>query len=162
MQKVFKEVEAATVILEWNGLGFAYTSPQMMLQHWIPGTLSPELESVSTHYQSALDAARAAFGKTRPGGKPYVNYWIGRLEFGLDYMATVAAVRRVATAESKHDYTVALKEAEAALKLITNSLESYVRVARDRSDKGAIAVMNEYIYRPLRVKVAELKVKSAK
>lgn len=161
MQKVFREVEAATVILEWNGLGFAYTSPEMLLQHWKPGSLSPQLESVSTHYQSALDAARAALGKTRLAGKPYVNYWVGRLEFGLDYMATVAAVRRAATAESKHDYAAACKEAEAALKLSSRSLEAYAQVARDRSDKGAIAVMNEYVYRPLRAKVAELKVKAA-
>src|SRR5436190_15345283 len=143
MQRVFREVEAATVILEWNGLGFAYTSPQMMLQHWKPGTLSPELETVSAHYQSAVDAARAALGKTRPAGKPYVDYWIGRLEFGLDYLAAVAAVRRAATAESNHDYAGAFKEAETALKLSTKSLEAYASVARDRSDKGAIAVMNE-------------------
>jgi hypothetical protein len=77
-------------------------------------------------------------------------------------MATVAAVRRAATAESKHDYAAAFKEAEAALTLSTKSLEAYARVARDRSDKGAIAVMNEYVYRPLRGKVAELKMKAAK
>jgi hypothetical protein len=77
-------------------------------------------------------------------------------------MATVAAVRRAATAESNHDYAEAFKEAEAALELSSRSLEAYARVARGRSDKGAIAVMNEYIYRPLRAKVAELKVKTLK
>jgi hypothetical protein len=162
MQRVFREVEAATFVLEWNGLGFAYTSPQMMRQHWKPGRLTPELESVSTHYQSALDAARAALGKTRPTGKPYVTYWIGRLEFGVDYMATVAAVHRAATAESEHDYAAAIKEAEVALKLSTKSLEAYTRVARDRSDKGAIAVMNEYVFRPIRAKAGELKGKAVK
>jgi hypothetical protein len=43
-----------------------------------------------------------------------------------------------------------------ALALITHGLSSYARVAGDRSDKGAIAVMNEYVYRPLRTKAAAL------
>ena len=33
------------------------------------------------------------------------------------------------------------------------ALEAYARVAGDRSDLGAIAVLNEYVYRPLQAKV---------
>ena len=39
----------------------------------------------------------------------------------------------------------------------SDAIEAHVRVARDRSDLGAIAVLNEYAYRPLRAKLEELK-----
>lgn len=39
----------------------------------------------------------------------------------------------------------------------TAALEAYARVARDQSDRGAIATMDEYAYRPLKAKVAEIK-----
>ena len=161
MLKVFSEVEAATLTLEWHGLGLTFTTPQMMMQHWTAGTMSPELKSVRARYEAALEAARRALGNARPSGKNYVTYWIGRLEFGVNYMAAIEAVRSAATAESVKDYGGALREAERALELVKRSLTAYAGVARDRSDKGAIAVMNEYVFRPVRARVAELAGKAA-
>ncbi|PYJ04249.1 MAG: hypothetical protein DME25_10260, partial [Verrucomicrobia bacterium] len=157
MLKLFSEVEAATLTLEWHGLGLAFTTPRMMMQHWTPGTVPAELNPVTVHYRAALDAARRALSRTDPAGRSYIAYWIGRLEFGLDYLAAIAAVRAAATAESAKDHDRALREAERALELVKQGLSAYVRVARDRSDKGAIAVMNEYVYRPLQAKVAKLR-----
>ena len=45
-------------------------------------------------YQRALEAAQKARAKTKPEGRSYVDYWIGRLEFGMGYLDTIAAVRR--------------------------------------------------------------------
>jgi hypothetical protein len=39
-------------------------------------------------------------------------------------------------------------------------MESYARVAVDQSDRGAIATMAEYVYRPLKAKVESLKPRS--
>ena len=41
----------------------------------------------------------------------------------------------------------AAKHADEALSLLRGGLEAYVRVARNRTDLGAIAVMNEFGYR---------------
>jgi hypothetical protein len=157
MLKVFSEVEAATITLEWHGLGLTFTTPNMMMQHWTPGTMSAELKTVSPRYQAALDAARRALEKSEPAGKSYINYWIGRLEFGIAYMAAIEAVHSAATAEAAKDNTLARREATRALDLIKQALTSYASVARDRSDKGAIAVMNEYVYRALTAKIGMLK-----
>ncbi|HTL30670.1 MAG TPA: hypothetical protein VL282_15670, partial [Tepidisphaeraceae bacterium] len=162
MMKVFSEVEAATVTLEWNGLGLTFTDANMMMKHWSAGELSPELKSVTPRYQAALDAARRALAKSSESGKAYVNYWIGRLQFGIDYMNAISAVKSAATLESKGDVGGAMKEGSRAIKLVKHALESYAVVARDRSDKGAIAVMNEYVYRKLVAKVQALKAVSAK
>ncbi len=161
MLDVFREVEAATTLLEWNGLGLTFPTPNMIMQHWTPGSLSPELKSVSQHYQAALDAARRAATKTIPAGRAYVAYWIGRLEFGIDYMAAIEAVRAAATAESAKDYAGALSEGNRAIDLIGKGMTAYANIVGDRSDKGAIATMNEFVYRPLLAKVAEISGKAA-
>ncbi|MGZ5566133.1 MAG: alpha-glucuronidase family glycosyl hydrolase [Limisphaerales bacterium] len=156
MLTVFHEVEAATKTLEWNGLGLTFPTPQMIMQHWTPGELSAELKSVTTHYQSALGAANNAFRKSN---NPYIAYWIGRLKFGIDYMHTIEAVRAAATAESVNNSSLALDEAKRALGLITAALTNYSSIARDRSDLGAIATINEFVYRPLLAGVAQLSAK---
>jgi hypothetical protein len=161
MLQVFSEVEAATLTLEWNGLGLTFPTPNMMLQHWAPGSLSPELKSVTAHYQTALDAARRALVNTDPSGKSCINYWIGRLEFGIHYMNAIEAVHGAANAEANKDAISALREGTHALDLIRQSVNAYAGVAADRSDKGAIAVMNEFVYRPLQAKVDALKTRVA-
>ena len=156
MLKVFREVEAATISLEQHGLGLTFTVPSMMMQYWTPGTLSPELKSVSPRYQNALDAARRALQKTEPSRQKYIAYWVGRLEFGIDYMKAIETVRAAATAEANKNFADAFTEATRAVELIKQGLTAYAGVVADRSDKGAIAVMNEYVYRPLQQKAAEL------
>ena len=156
MQKVFGEVEAATKALEWQGLGLAFTVPGMMMKHWVAKPLDPQLRAVVDHYQTARDAAQRALAATTPAGRSYVQYWIGRLDFGIGYMQAIDALRAAAIADSKKDRGAALEHARKSLSLATEAVESYASVAHDRSDKGAIAVMNEYVIRPLRAKVAAL------
>ena len=155
--KVFSEVEAATTTLEWHGLGLTFTDPHMITQHWSPRPLPAELKSVVTAYQAALNAARQALGKTQAGGESYVRYWIGRLEFGIAYMQAIEAVRAAAAANGAKDPAIAIREATRALDLIKRGLNAYAGVVRDRSDKGAIAVMNEYVVRALEAKIETLK-----
>ena len=50
-----------------------------------------------------------------------------------------------------------MAEAEKAMASVRGAVESYARVARNRTDLGAIAVMHEYGYRALKAKIAELK-----
>ena len=69
----------------------------------------------------------------------------------------IAAVRRAAIAEADGKPVDALKNAETALVTAREALEAYADVVRDQSDRGAIAVMNEYVYRPLKEKIAALR-----
>ena len=112
---------------------------------------------MSDHYQRALAAAKRARQKTSPRGQSYVDYWIGRLEFGIGYFEAVNAVRKAARAEADKRPQEAKRHAEAALKNACAALEAYARVAADQSDRGAIATMAEYVYRPLKEKVAQLR-----
>jgi hypothetical protein len=157
MLEVFHAVEAVTVNLEWNNLGFSFPVPGMMMKHWKPGPMPVDLIQDRQGYEKALQAATRALREAdRPRRADYVDYWVARLKFAVDYLNAVEAVHRAATAEAKKDRTATLREAELALSDVRQALEAYARVARDQSDRGAIATLNEYAYRPLKNKVAEL------
>ena len=156
MLTVFREVEAATVALEDHGLGLTFPVPGMLTKHWTPQPMSDELLADRQGYQRALDAAYRAREKAQPSERSYVDYWIGRLRFGIGYLDMIAAVRRAAIAETNVKSLDAIQNAETALAAAREALEAYAEVVRDQSDRGAIAVMNEYVYRPLKEKVAAL------
>ena len=66
---------------------------------------------------------------------------MGRLEFALGYADTVEALYRGALAEEKGEREVALSHARSGLESLRQATESYARVARNRTDLGAIAVL---------------------
>ena len=156
MLTTFREVEATTIALEDHGLGLTFPVPGMLTKHWTPQPMSDELVEDRKGYQRALDAAYRAREKAQPSGQSYVDYWIGRLRFGIGYLDMIAAVRRAAIAEADEKPLDAIQNAETALATAREALEAYADIARDQSDRGAIAVMNEYVYRPLKEKVATL------
>ena len=156
MLTTFREVEATTVALEEHGLGLTFPVPGMLTKHWTPQPMSDELVADRQGYQRALDAAYRAREKAQSSGQSYVDYWIGRLRFGIGYLDMIAAVRRAAIAEADGKPVDAMQNAETALITARKALEAYADVVRDQSDRGAIAVMNEYVYRPLKEKVAAL------
>jgi len=162
-----EDVEAVTTSLELDevGLGLTFPVPGMMAKHWSSAPLPQELSLYREGYRRALGRLRGALGKAE-AGKPFVAYWIGRLEFGVGYLDAVERVRRAAALEDRaHRATgpedarlrqEALDEARGALEAARDALEAYARVAVDRSDLGAIATMGEYVWRWLKGKVEEL------
>ena len=156
MLTTFREVEATTVALEAHGLGLTFPVPGMLTKHWTPQPMSDELVEDRHAYQRALDAAHRAREKAQPSGQNYVDYWIERLKFGVGYLDMIAAVRCAAIAEADGKPAEAIQQAKIALATVRRALEAYVHVVRDQSDRGAIAVMNEYVYHPLKEKVAAL------
>ena len=156
MLTTFREVEATTIALEDHGLGLTFPVPGMLTKHWTPQPMSDELVEDRQRYQRALNAAYRAQEKVQPSGQSYVDYWIGRLKFGIGYLDMIAAVRRAAIAEADRKPIDAMQNAETALAAAREALEAYAEVVRDQSDRGAIAVMNEYVYRPLKEKISAL------
>jgi hypothetical protein len=78
------------------------------------------------------------------------DYWVGLLEFGIGYLETIQGVKRAATAETEEKPVDTLKNAEAALETSRRAIEASVGVVQDPVDIGSIAVLNEYVYHPLR------------
>jgi hypothetical protein len=157
MLEVLKEVEDATSNLEMNAPSVAFPVPDMMLKHWEAGGMPTSLMDARTSYRKALDLARQALNGSKASGKQYIDYWIGRLQFGIRYLDAVEQVHRAATAEAAHRRDETEAATTAALQCARESIAAYAGVAQDQSDRGAIAVLNEYVYRPLKAKLNDVR-----
>jgi hypothetical protein len=159
---VFREVEATTVKLELNASSLTFPVPGMIMKHWTPKPMPESWSEAQTGYRRALEAARRARVASSAVGRSYVDYWIGRLEFGIRYFDAVEAVRRAAKAEAAGQNRYVLSNASNALQAARDSIAAYARVARDQSDRGAIAMLDEYVYRPLKEKTDSLRAASSR
>ena len=156
MVKVFHLVEMATITLEMHGLGLTFPVPGMLMKHWVSNPISNQLVKVRQTYQQALTTVKHARKKVQKKGERYIDYWIGRLEFGVGYLEMISAVRQAAIAETNGKSAEATHHAKIALEFACRALAAYADVAQDRSDLGSIAVMSEYVYRPLKAKISEM------
>jgi hypothetical protein len=176
MLEAFRELEAVTTALEDHGMGLTFPTANMMTRQWSPEPMPKELAEDRAAYRRALAAVRKVGEPSRPEGKTYVRYWIGRLEFAVKYFDAIEAVKRAATAEqaakeakAKGDaqklrlsLAQAAEQAEAALAATVQAIEAFAGVSKDRADAGAIATMAEYVYRPLKRKAEGLRAEAAK
>jgi hypothetical protein len=151
------DVEYVTSALEWHALGLTFPVPGMIMKHWKPEKMPRELLEDRRGYQNALEAGRRARSKATNRGAAYADYWAGRLEFATGYLDCVEEVHQAAAAEASGKRVEALHHAVRARDLARAAIEAYARVARDQSDRGAIATLNEYVYRPLQAKLLELR-----
>jgi hypothetical protein len=171
MLKAFRELEQVTSALEDHGMGLTFPVPTMLTQYWTPGDLSTELRADREAYRRILSAVRTVPTPPRDEGKSYLQYWIGRLEFAGRYFDALEAVKRAATAEhaaaeakrNGDERTAATKRAEAlqqaqlAQTTAFRAIGAFAQVAKNQADRGAIATLAEYVDRPLKRKVNELR-----
>lgn len=158
MLSAFRELESATIELETRGLNLGLPVPNMMTKHWLPESMIPGLPDIRQRYRLALDAVERAARLAGAGtGANYLRYWAGRLTFGVEYLDTIEALRLAAAAQKAGDLAATLRHADASLDHSRRAIDAYARVARDQSDRGAIAMLNEYAYRALKRKRDELR-----
>jgi len=167
MLTAFRHLEVVTRHLNGHGLGLTFPIPGMIAKHFQPGALPKTLVSDREGYRRSLAAFERALKKTKRG-KKYVQYWVGRLKFGIGYINCIEAARRLTKAKQELSKArklgkgvdvkrrVAIARAKSATKISRDMLETFAKVARNQSDRGAIAVMVEYVYRPLHRELAAL------
>ena len=90
------------------------------------------------------------------GGGEYIDYWIGRLDFGIAYLDCIESLRNAALADSAGEGDEALRQTQAAVDHCRAGTVSLRRDSARPVRHRAIAVMNEHVYRPLKAKVKEL------
>ena len=136
----------------------------MMTKHWegpevnpiVGDCLSEAILADRDRYARALELAREAARHTRPAGKQFVEYLIGRLVFGVRYIDTTEAVFKAGVAERSGQRETAITELQIAMAKIREAIQAYADVAADNSDRGAIAILNENSYRRIRDQLQEL------
>ena len=166
----FRGIEKVTLSLHDHGLGLTFPVPKMIMKFWRAGTLSPELAQDREEFRQAQSRFKAAMDKSRPQGTAYAQYWVDRCEFAIGYIDTIESVLRAASleqtardAEAKKEeasasksFKEAAEQARVAFDSSQKMLETMARAAQDQSDRGALATMVEYIYRPLKMEAERL------
>jgi len=171
MLEAFREVEAVTTSMEDHAMGLSFPAANMMMKHWTPRPHYRELPQDRERYRRALAAVRKVPAPGGEEGRAYVQYWIGRLQFGVEYLDLIETVKKAATAEAaaaeagkrgdqqgcKTKLAEAVRHAEAAQTAAFQTIETFAGVARNQADRGAVATMAEFVYRPLEAKAEQLR-----
>jgi len=149
--KAFEQIEQATSLIDENDLGFSFPVPNMIMKHYAGSDPVPEWwGKAKGHYLAAMDEMYRVNTRTREGNRAFSLYLARRCEFGAEYFNCVEAVRKAAIAKAAGDKETQLTELEKAVESLHTALNAMAAIARSNSDRGVIAVLNEYGYRPLK------------
>jgi hypothetical protein len=145
----FGHIESATELTAKNGSDFATLSSNMIMKHY-RGEPAPEWwEKLTEHYTQAMVELYRARGAADPRAQPLLYYYAKRSEYVLEYLGCIKAIRAAAIAKQEGDIDGAVEQLEAAIESLYNAIDTLGDVAQDPSDRGLIAALNAYAYRPL-------------
>ncbi|MFP6765670.1 MAG: hypothetical protein VB858_18720, partial [Planctomycetaceae bacterium] len=145
----WQHLESATSQIDENNLGFTFPVPGLLMKHYSPEPVPAWWQAATDAYTQYMVELYRAHGAISGGGKKMLFYYAKRGEFALEYLAAVKAVREAAIARRDGDTQAALEHLETALEATYNCINTLSDVARDQSDRGVIAVLNAFAYRPL-------------
>jgi len=100
-------------------------------------------------YGTAVNEMYRANTRARGGARPFILYHAKYFTFALHYMTAIEATRAAGNARAGKDEDAWVENLELAVESMHSALDIYADVARDNSDRGVIAVLNKYAYRPL-------------
>jgi hypothetical protein len=151
LAKAFDLIEKATTLIDKNDIGFTFPVPGMVMRQYRVKSPPPKwwLE-VRDLYANAMDEMYRANTRANPRGRPTILYYCKRLEFACELMNSLETARLAGLANSKKNSEQTIENLEKAVESMYNALDAYREVVRDNSDRGVIAVLNEYGYRPLK------------
>lgn len=151
VQLAFDQLERATELIEANDLGFTFPVPGVVLKHYHTGDAVPSWwAEVRDLYLGAMNEMYRANQRAQTGGRAYTLYLARRCDFAFNYMSAIEAVKKAGIAKRAGDAGAHAKELQSAVDALHDALNALAAVARSNSDRGAIAVLNEYGYRPLK------------
>lgn len=148
--KGFDEVEKAGELMRANDPQFAAPGPKMVSRHGESSEPAPAWwAQVRDLYTEAMNEMYRGNTRARDGGREFILYFARRYEFGLTYLTSLEAFRAAAIARAKSDADTESQQLEAAVENMYNALGAFSEVARDPSDRGTIALLNQWAFRAL-------------
>lgn len=152
----WQHLEKATNLIDQNDLGFTFPVDGLLMKHYRPDPIPDWWKTATESYTQYMIELYRAHGAIEGDAKPMLFYYAKRGEYVLEYLAAVKSVREAALAKKSGDTEAALEHLEAALESTYNCINTLSDVARDQSDRGVIAVLNKFAYRPLLAEVEKL------
>lgn len=153
----FAAIEEVSALIEKEDPDFAVPDPKMFMENYLSSEAAPEWWAKATElYGTAVNEMYRGNTRARDGARPFILYQAKHFTFALHYMMAVDAARKAGIARAAKDTEAQVENLEAAVEQMHNALGIYADVARDNSDRGVIAVLNKYAYRPLTKELNEL------
>lgn len=150
MWKGFQEIGQAAQIIAKNDPHLGVPGPDMVRRHLHSKESLPAwFAEAKTLYTSAMNEMYRANTRAREGSRSLPLYHAKKLEFTYYFLTAIESLYKA------HDPAVRAESLEAAMESMYSALDSYSDVARDSSDLGAIALLNEHGYRALRKIIQE-------
>jgi hypothetical protein len=151
--KGWKLIEEAAEIIDKNDPDFAHPVPGVVMKHYKAGAPPAWWKEARDRYAGAMNEMYRGIQRARGGARPVLLYHAKRLEFAFHYLNAIEAVRLAGQAKAAGDREKQRQQLEAATEAMYNALSAQADVARDQSDRGVIAVLNAYGYRPLQAEL---------
>jgi hypothetical protein len=140
----FQELDKAAQLITKHDPQLGYPTADMISRHLKAEGPVPEwLTQVKDHYLKAMNEMYRANTRAREGSRSFTLYQAKRLEFTFHFISAIESIYK------SHDPAARAESLAAAVDSIYNALNSWSDVARDTSDRGAIALLNEHAYRVL-------------
>src|SRR5260370_17842193 len=95
-----------------------------------------------------MDEMYRGIQRSSRAARPFMLYHAKRLEFAVEYLTSVEALRLAGQAKAKCDRAKQLEHLEKAGESMYNALSALGAVARDTSDRCVMAVLHGDRYRP--------------
>jgi hypothetical protein len=145
----WQELERATELIDRNNIGFTFPVSGMLMKHYRPDPIPKWWAQASKHYETLMIELYRSQGSVDSRARKLLFYYAKRGEYVLEYLAAVRAVREAALAKKNGDLEKTVEHLEVALEQTYNCINTLSDVVQDQSDRGLIAVLNAYAYRPL-------------
>lgn len=146
----FAALAEASALINENDADFAVPDPKMFMEHYESGKPVPEWwAKAKEHFGTATNEMYRGNTRARGGARPYILYHAKRFFFSLHYMTAIDHARLAGIARDEKNNEAWVENLELSIEAMHNALGIHAEVARDQSDRGVIAILNEYAYRPL-------------
>ncbi|MFT4587656.1 MAG: hypothetical protein ACI9VS_001603 [Candidatus Binatia bacterium] len=146
----FQHIADASSSIVENGANIATLTPNVVMQHYASNAPVPEWwATTKTSFAEAMNEMYRGNTRARGGARAFSLYHAKRFEFALHYFTCLEETRQAGIAKAAKDKDAQLDHLDKAVEAMHNALGAMADVDRNNGDRGIIAALNEYGFRPL-------------
>ena len=119
------------------------------MRHYRPQPAPEWWSEVKDLYTQAMIEFFRSASNTHPRASDLLNYYAQRAVYVTEYISCLESLREAAIDKQAGDLEATAENLEAATESLYNAIDRLSNVAHDQSDRGLIAVLTEFAYRPL-------------
>ncbi len=146
----FDHLAKASALVDRHDPTIATPCADVIMRHYANSEPVPEWwAEAKSGFIMAMNEMYRANTRARGGARAFSLYLAKRFEFALHYFTCLESIRAAGIARAAKDKDGQLENLDKAVEAMHNALGAMADVDRNNGDRGVIAVLNEYAFRPL-------------